>query len=69
MVVGNRYAGIQPGAMTWSHRYIGTPADFLLRSSPARGSATVSAAFARSRATHLRMRAGTDGMEFASEMF
>ena len=26
MVVGDRYAGIQPGAMTWSHRYIGTPA-------------------------------------------
>ena len=26
MVVGNRYTGgIQPGAMTWSHRYIGTP--------------------------------------------
>ena len=26
MVVGNRYAGgIRPGAITWSHRYIGTP--------------------------------------------
>ncbi|HEY7465524.1 MAG TPA: glycosyltransferase family 2 protein, partial [Dehalococcoidia bacterium] len=33
MSIGNRFAGgIAPGAMTWSHRYIGTPAiSFLLR--------------------------------------
>ena len=33
MAVGNRFAGgIAPGAMTWSHRYIGTPIiSFLLK--------------------------------------
>lgn len=70
MVVGNRYAGIQPGAMTWSHRYIGTPAiSFLLRAfTGARLHDSQSGLRAFTRDAYLRMRAATDGMEFASEM-
>ena len=70
MVVGDRYAGIQPGAMTWSHRYIGTPAiSFMLRmftGSKLRDSQCGLRAFTRS--AYERMGAGTEGMEFASEM-
>jgi hypothetical protein len=70
MVVGDRYAGMQPGAMTWSHRYIGTPAiSFLLRmftGSRLRDSQCGLRAFTRD--AYDRMANGTNGMEFASEM-
>lgn len=70
MVVGNRYAGIEPGAMTWSHRYIGTPAiSFLLRMfTGAKLHDSQSGLRAFTRDAYLRMRAASDGMEFASEM-
>ncbi len=70
MVVGDRYAGIQPGAMTWSHRYIGTPAiSFMLRmftGSKLNDSQCGLRAFTRD--AYERMGNGTEGMEFASEM-
>jgi glycosyltransferase involved in cell wall biosynthesis len=70
MVVGNRYAGIQPGAMTWSHRYIGTPAiSFMLRlftGSRLKDSQCGLRAFTKD--AYGRMAVRTDGMEFASEM-
>jgi hypothetical protein len=70
MVVGDRYAGIQPGAMTWSHRYIGTPAiSFMLRlftGSRLRDSQCGLRAFTRD--AYERMGNVSDGMEFASEM-
>ncbi len=70
MVVGDRYAGMQPGAMTWSHRYIGTPAiSFLLRlftGSRLHDSQCGLRAFTRD--AYDRMGNGTSGMEFASEM-
>ena len=70
MVVGDRYAGIQPGAMTWSHRYIGTPAiSFMLRmftGAKLRDSQCGLRAFTRD--AYERMGNGTEGMEFASEM-
>lgn len=70
MVVGDRYAGIQPGAMTWSHRYIGTPAiSMMLRlftGSRLRDSQCGLRAFTRD--AYERMGNGTAGMEFASEM-
>ncbi|HEY8172066.1 MAG TPA: glycosyltransferase family 2 protein, partial [Dehalococcoidia bacterium] len=70
MVVGDRYAGIQPGAMTWSHRYIGTPAiSFMLRlftGSRLRDSQCGLRAFTRD--AYERMGNDTAGMEFASEM-
>jgi glycosyltransferase involved in cell wall biosynthesis len=70
MVVGNRYAGIQPGAMTWSHRYIGTPAiSFMLRlftGAALKDSQCGLRAFTRD--AYRRMDVKTPGMEFASEM-
>ena len=70
MVVGNRLRTLSPGAMTWSHRFIGTPA--LTRfwaSSPAPASATVSAACAPSRARPMSAwTLKSAGMELASEM-
>ena len=71
LVVGNRYeGGIRPGAMTWSHRYIGTPAiSTLLRlSSGLRvgDSQCGMRAFTRKALGKMRLRCG--GMEFASEM-
>jgi glycosyltransferase involved in cell wall biosynthesis len=70
MVVGDRYAGIQPGAMTWSHRYVGTPViSLMLRmftGSKLRDSQCGLRAFTRS--AYERMSAGSQGMEFASEM-
>lgn len=70
MVVGDRYAGIQPGAMTWSHRYIGTPAiSLMLRmftGAKLRDSQCGLRAFTRD--AYERMGNGTEGMEFASEM-
>ena len=71
MVVGNRFAGgIAPGAMTWSHRYIGTPAiSFLLRvftGLKVGDSQCGLRAFTRDALDRLELR--TDGMELASEM-
>ncbi len=71
MSVGNRFAGgIAPGAMTWSHRYIGTPIiSFLLKlfSGLKVGDSQCGLrAFTRDALDRLDLR--TDGMELASEM-
>jgi glycosyltransferase involved in cell wall biosynthesis len=71
MAVGNRFAGgIAPGAMTWSHRYIGTPIiSFLLKmfSGLKVGDSQCGLrAFTRDALDRLDLR--TDGMELASEM-
>lgn len=71
MAVGSRFAGgIAPGAMTWSHRYIGTPViSFLLRmfSGLKVGDSQCGLrAFTREALDRLDLR--TDGMELASEM-
>lgn len=71
MSVGNRFAGgIAPGAMTWSHRYIGTPAiSFLLKmftGLKVGDSQCGLRAFTRDALDRLDLR--TDGMELASEM-
>ena len=71
MAVGNRFAGgIAPGAMTWSHRYIGTPViSFLLKmfSGLKVGDSQCGLrAFTRDALDRLDLR--TDGMELASEM-
>ena len=71
MSVGNRFAGgIAPGAMTWSHRYIGTPIiSFLLKvfSGLKVGDSQCGLrAFTREALERLDLR--TDGMELASEM-
>lgn len=70
MVVGNRYAGLQPGSMTWSHRYIGTPAiSFMLRMfTGSRLHDSQSGLRAFRRDAYAGMGVGTEGMEFASEM-
>jgi glycosyltransferase involved in cell wall biosynthesis len=69
--IGNRFAGgIAPGAMTWSHRYIGTPAiSLLLRmftGLKVGDSQCGLRAFTRDALNRLDLR--TDGMELASEM-
>jgi glycosyltransferase involved in cell wall biosynthesis len=71
MSIGNRFAGgIAPGAMTWSHRYIGTPAiSFLLRmftGLKVGDSQCGLRAFTRDALDRLELN--TDGMELASEM-
>jgi glycosyltransferase involved in cell wall biosynthesis len=71
MSVGNRFAGgIAPGAMTWSHRYIGTPAiSFMLKlftGLKVGDSQCGLRAFTRQTLERLDLR--TDGMELASEM-
>ncbi len=71
MSVGNRFAGgIAPGAMSRSHRYIGTPAiSFLLKrftGLKVGDSQCGLRAFTRSTLERLELR--TDGMELASEM-
>ncbi len=71
MSVGNRFAGgIAPGAMTWSHRYIGTPAISLLLKMfsglKVGDSQCGLRAFTRDTLERLDLR--TDGMELASEM-
>jgi glycosyltransferase involved in cell wall biosynthesis len=71
MSIGNRFAGgIAPGAMTWSHRYIGTPAiSFLLRvftGLKVGDSQCGLRAFTRGALDRLDLK--TDGMELASEM-
>lgn len=69
--IGNRYSGgIARGAMTWSHRYIGTPAISTLLQVFAgvrHGDSQCGLrAFTRRAVDTLDLRAG--GMEFASEM-
>lgn len=71
LVVGNRFSGqMSPGAMTWSHRYIGTPVlSFLLRlfTGTSLGDSQCGLrAFTREALDRLDLR--TDGMELASEM-
>ena len=71
MSIGNRFAGgIAPGAMTWSHRYIGTPAiSFLLRvltGLRVGDSQCGLRAFTREALDELALKTG--GMELASEM-
>lgn len=71
IVVGNRYkGGIAPGAMTWSHRRIGTPViTFLLRlCSGARLGDSQCGLRAFTRVAFERLEMNTPGMEFASEM-
>lgn len=71
MVVGNRYSGgIQPGAMTWSHRYIGTPAiTFLVKLFSKSGLGDSQCGLRGfSRVAYDRMELSSEGMEFASEM-
>jgi glycosyltransferase involved in cell wall biosynthesis len=69
--IGNRVSGrLMPGAMTWSHRYIGTPMiTLLLRlfAGVKHGDSQCGLrAFRREAIEKLELR--TDGMEFASEM-
>ena len=69
--IGNRYSGgIASGAMTWSHRYIGTPVlSWLLRvfAGVRHGDSQCGLrAFTREAADAMQLRTG--GMEFASEM-
>lgn len=71
MAVGNRFAGgIAPGAMTWSHRYIGTPVISALLKVFAGLKVDDSQcglrAFTRDALARLDLR--TSGMELASEM-
>ena len=71
MVNGNRFGGgIQPGAMTWSHRYLGTPLLSLLLRAFTRTDLADSQcgmrAFRRQALRSLDLRA--PGMELASEM-
>lgn len=71
MSIGNRYAGgIAPGAMTWSHRYIGTPAiSFLLRMfTGLKVGDSQCGLRAFTREALQRMDLNTNGMELASEM-
>jgi glycosyltransferase involved in cell wall biosynthesis len=70
MTVGNRMERMEPGAMTWSHRAIGTPAiTFLLglfAGSQVGDSQCGLRAF--TRAAYERMELRSPGMELASEM-
>jgi hypothetical protein len=71
MSIGNRFAGgIAPGAMTWSHRYVGTPAiSAILKvftGLKVGDSQCGLRAFTRDCLDRLDLR--TDGMELASEM-
>jgi hypothetical protein len=71
MVVGNRFAGrMSPGAMTWSHRYIGNPIlsgllNFLFHTGIHDAHSGMRAF---TREAYQRMDLRTSGMEFASEM-
>jgi len=71
MVLGNRFkGGLEPGAMPWTHRHLGTPViNMLIRTfSGTRigDSQSWFRAFRRAGATTLRLRSA--GMELASEM-
>jgi len=71
IVVGNRYkGGIAAGAMTWSHRYIGTPIITLLLRlcSGARLADSQCGLRAFRRVAFEQLDMHTPGMEFASEM-
>jgi glycosyltransferase involved in cell wall biosynthesis len=70
-VIGSRFAGrIEPGAMPWSHRYVGNPIlsgllRLLFRTSVSDSHCGMRA-FTREAIDRMRLR--TTGMEFASEM-
>lgn len=69
--VGNRLAGtIAPGAMPWTHRYIGTPAiSFLLRMFAGLSVGDSQCGLrALTRNAFERLALRSEGMEFASEM-
>ena len=70
MTVGNRMAGMSPGAMTWSHRFIGTPAiSLLLRLfAGSRLGDSQCGLRAFTREAYERMDLRSTGMELASEM-
>lgn len=70
MVIGNRMANIQPGAMPWLHQYVGNPVltrvlNIFFRSG-VRDAHCGMRAFRREALDRLNLR--TPGMEFASEM-
>ena len=71
LVIGNRFAGgIQPGAMVWSHRWVGNPALTLISRvffhTPVGDMHCGLRGFRKDAVVKLRLRA--TGMEFASEM-
>jgi glycosyltransferase involved in cell wall biosynthesis len=71
LVVGNRFlGGIEPGAMPWSHRWVGNPAlTFISRvffHAPVGDTHCGLRAFRKDAYVKMRLRA--TGMEFASEM-
>jgi len=71
MVLGNRFTGgVQPGAMPWAHRYIGSPIINLLirRFIGIRIGDSQSGFRAFTRAAYERLRLRSGGMELASEM-
>jgi glycosyltransferase involved in cell wall biosynthesis len=71
MVLGNRFTGgVQPGAMPWAHRYIGSPIINLLirRFIGIRVGDSQSGFRAFTRAAYQRLRLRSGGMELASEM-
>ena len=70
MTVGNRLKNMEPGAMTWSHRVIGTPAITLLLSifAGSRIGDSQCGLRAFTREAYERMELKTVGMELASEM-
>jgi glycosyltransferase involved in cell wall biosynthesis len=70
MVIGNRMGNIQPGAMSWHHRYIGNPLlsgllNLLFHTGVGDAHCGMRA-LRRDRLERLQLR--TTGMEFASEM-
>jgi len=71
MVLGNRFTGgVQPGAMPWAHRYIGSPIINLLirRFIGVRVGDSQSGFRAFTRAAYQRLGLRSGGMELASEM-
>ncbi len=70
MAVGNRMGNMEPGAMTWSHRVIGTPAITFLLSlfAGARIGDSQCGLRAFTRDAYERMELRSSGMELASEM-
>jgi len=70
MVVGNRLRTLSPGAMTWSHRFIGTPVLTALLGlfSGSRLGDSQCGLRAFTRDAHERMALKSAGMELASEM-
>jgi glycosyltransferase involved in cell wall biosynthesis len=71
MVLGNRFTGgVEPGAMPWAHRYIGSPIINLLirRFIGIRIGDSQSGLRAFTRAAYERLRLRSGGMELASEM-